>query len=136
MTAQITASLIAALRAEEIPAFAEYPQCIKQVPPDPCFVTAACAEAAGGEPVDSLFGDAVTASLTLRLRLHFRTDTVPAAYCAKIQQCILRVLSEEHYDFRGWQQGDLHYVSQLDRLVCEVKLRFGATVYLSGGDSE
>lgn len=136
MTDRITAGLLEALQAEGIPAYPEYPQILKPLPADPFFVTAACTEASGGAPLESLFGDAVTVMLTLRLRLHCKTDTDPEEYSARTMRCILHVLETDHSDLRGMQQGALRYDRQLDRLVCEVQLRIGGTVYLGGGDAE
>ena len=134
MTERISSRLIEALRAAGIPAYPEYPQILRPLPPDPFFVTAACTEAVCGAPVETLFGDAVTASLTIRLRMHCRTDNDPAAFAEKTEQCILQTLRDAACDLRGIRQVELHYVRELDRLVCEVLLQTDGTVFLSGGE--
>lgn len=135
MTETVSSRLIDALNAAGIPAFPEYPQTQMPVPAVPCFVTAACAESACSAPVDSSFGEALPLLLTVRLRLHCRTDCDAAGYAARTDACILHAIREAHFDLRGLRQGELHYVKQLDRLVQETNLSIGGTLYPGGEGS-
>ena len=134
MTETVSSRLMDALRAAGIPAYSEYPQVLKPMPHVPFFVTAACVETLCGEPVNSSFGDAADVRLTIRMRMHCRTDYDPAELFARAEDCILRTISAAHFDLRGIRTGELQYVPKLDRLVREMQITVGGTIYLSGGD--
>lgn len=134
MTETVSSRLVDALRAAGIPAYPEYPQVLKPMPHVPFFVTAACAETLCGEPVNSSFGDAADVRLTIRLRMHCRTDYDPAELFARTEDCILHTIAAAHFDLRGIRTGELQYVPKLDRLVREMQITVGGTIYLSGGD--
>ncbi len=134
MTETVSSRLMDALRAAGIPAYPEYPQVLKPMPHVPFFVTAACAETLCGEPVNSSFGDAADVRLTIRMRMHCRTDYDPADLFARAEDCILRTIAAAHFDLRGIRTGELQYVPKLDRLVREMQIIVGGTIYLSGGD--
>ena len=123
MTETVSSRLMDALRAAGIPAYPEYPQVLKPMPHVPFFVTAACAETLCGEPVNSSFGDAADV-----------TDYDPAELFARAEDCILRTIAAAHFDLRGIRTGELQYVPKLDRLVREMQITVGGTIYLSGGD--
>lgn len=135
MTEAVSSRLIAALKNDGIPAFPEYPQIKKPMPPVPFFVTAACTDIDCGMPVNSSFGNAHLAALTFRIRFHCRTDCDPAEYQNKAENCILHALHDANYDLRSFRRGDLQYNRQLDRLICEMKICIGGTLYLNRGDS-
>lgn len=134
MTETVSSRLMDALRAAGIPAYPEYPQVLKPMPHVPFFVTAACAETLCGAPVNSSFGDAADVRLTIRMRMHCRTDYDPADLFARAEDCILRTIAAAHFDLRGIRTGELQYVPKLDRLVREMQITVGGTIYLSGGD--
>lgn len=136
MTDNLTGCFIDALNAAGIPAFREYPQILKPIPAAPFFVTAACTDAELDAAVPSFFGDAVPAKLTVRLRLHCRTDARFSEYADLTDACILHTVQQNQLDLRKIRFGELHYVRQLDRLVRDTLLDFAGTGFLTEEDAQ
>ena len=136
MTETLCGYFIDALNAAGIPAFSEYPQILKPMPAVPFFVTVACTAADFDRILNSFFGDAAPAAMTLRLRLHCRTDALFSEYADKTDACILDTVHEKMLDLRKIRFGELHYVRQLDRLVRETLLDITGTAYLINENKE
>lgn len=122
MTTALTDSFLTALNAAGIPAYPEYPQILKPLPTAPFFVTVACTAMDFDAPLQSAFGDVMPLSLTLRLRLHCRTDAAFTDYAEQVDVCILQTAQQNQLDLRRMRFGELHYVRQIDRLVRETLL--------------
>ena len=129
MTDKLTNSFITALNTADIPAYPEYPQILKPLPAVPFFVTVACVAIDCDTPLPSVFGDAVPVVLTLRLRLHCRTDAAFTDYADQVDACILQTVQQKNLDLQKLRFGELHYVRQIDRLVRETLLDISGRGY-------
>ncbi len=129
MTDTLTNSFITALNTAGIPAYPEYPQILKPLPTVPFFVTVAYIAIDCDAPLQSVFGDAVPVVLTLRLRLHCRTDAAFTDYADQVDTCILQTVQQKNLDLQKLRFGELHYVRQIDRLVRETLLDISGRGY-------
>ena len=121
VTENICTRLIAAIEAQGIRAFPEFPERLLPVPGNGCFVTVGAEQAETGEPVilpES--GAAVPVVIRLRVRSHACTWDSIRAVTAKAERAMQTVFRDMRLDVRRTVRGEITVQKTLNRLEQEI----------------
>ena len=135
VTETLCTRLIAALEAQGIRAFPEFPERLLPIPENRCFVTVSAEQTETGEPI--LLpeqGDAVPVSIRLRVRSHACAWESIRAVTAQAEQCMQALFDEMHLDVRRTVRGEITYQKALGRLEQEVMVMIHGMLYREEDD--
>ena len=130
MTESICTRLIAAIEAQGIRAFPEFPERLLPVPENRCFVTVSAEQAETGEPVPlPQSGEMIPVVIRLRVRGHACTWDSIRAVTEKAEHCMQAVFGDMHRDVRRTVRGEITYQKALDRLEQEIMVMIHGMLY-------
>ena len=129
-------ALAAALLEKDVCAYTEYALRNAPVPDDDVFVTVGTQSCVYGEQAVRLGGGVtVPVCMTLRIRMHCKTNRNPDCLTALWYDCILPALAEMGLAVRGISLGACEYLKALDRLVQTAEITVSAAEICGEGNA-
>ena len=136
MTERLCTELIAALEAEGIRAFPEFPERLLPVPENRCFVTVSAEQSETGDPVIlPAHGAAVPVIIRLRVRSHACTWDSIRAVTEQAERCMQTMFDSLRLDVRRTVRGEITYQKTLDRLEQEIMVMIHGMLFGEEDDS-
>lgn len=130
MTESICTRLIAAIEAQGIRAFPEFPERLLPIPENRCFVTVSAEQAETGEPVPlPQSGEMIPVVIRLRVRSHACTWDSIRAVTEKAEHCMQTVLRQMHLNIQRTVRGEITYQKAIDRLEQEIMVTMHGMLY-------
>lgn len=130
MTESICTRLIAAIEAQGIRAFREFPERLLPIPENRCFVTVSAEQAESGEPVPlPQSGEMIPVLIRLRVRSHACTWDSIRAVTDQAERCMQTVLRQMHLNIQRTVRGEITYQKALDRLEQEIMVTMHGMLY-------
>ncbi len=130
MTESICTRLIAAIEAQGIRAFPEFPERLLPIPENRCFVTVSAEQAETGEPVPlPQSGEMIPVIIRLRVRSHACTWDSIRAVTDQAERCMQTVLRQMHLNIQRTVRGEITYQKAIDRLEQEIMVTMHGMLY-------
>ncbi len=124
----LSAQICGILTADGIAAFPEYARRLDALPQNADFATVGISSLKCEAPLVTENGWCIPAALTLRVRLHCRTEESADALAICTENVLLPGLLDRGYAVAGLTLGETAYSKALDRLVREVQITLSAAI--------